>query len=83
METQNLNLNMQQTNSFDDLERAKQQVEELKREKDRLSEEHQNKDEQTKTLRDRLLMAELEISQLKSEHAAVESQRRYVYVTLS
>jgi len=67
---------MQQSTNQDDLERAKQQVQELQREKERLSEEHLSKDEQTKTLKDRLLMAELEISQLKSEHCMVESQRR-------
>ncbi|XP_066935661.1 kinesin-like protein KIF15 isoform X3 [Clytia hemisphaerica] len=75
-ETQNLNLNMQQSTNQDDLERAQQQVQELQREKERLSEEHLSKDQQTKTLKDRLLMAELEISQLKSEHCMVESQRR-------
>lgn len=71
-----MNLSIEQSSNYDDLERAKQQVEELKREKERLDEEHHSKDEQAKTLKERLLMAELEISQLKSEHAVVESQRR-------
>lgn len=67
---------MQQTSHYDDLEKAKKEVEELKKEKEKIDEEKHDTEVQAKTLKDRLLMAELEISQLKSEHAVVENQRR-------
>ena len=75
-ETQNLNLNIQQNSHFEDLEKAKKEVEALKKEKEKIGEEKQDQEIQAKTLKERLLMAELEISQLKSDHAVVENQRR-------
>lgn len=67
---------MQQSSHLDDLEKVKKEVEELKKEKEKIGEEKHDKELQAKTLKERLLMAELEISQLKSEHAVVENQRR-------
>ena len=69
-------MNMQQNSHFEDLAKAKKEVEALKKEKEKIGEEKNDQELQAKTLKERLLMAELEISQLKTDHAAVESQRR-------
>lgn len=67
----------QQSLRHDDVEDFKKQVDRLEREKEKIGIEKMSTEVQTKTLKERLLMAELEISKLKSEHATVESQRRY------
>ena len=64
------------SNTQDDVESFKKQVEVLKRQNEKIGEEKIDEEVQTKTLKERLLMAELEISQLRSEYASVESSRR-------
>jgi len=75
-ETQNLNLCTLQSSHQDDVEDYKSQVQTLQKEKAQMGEEKFFSDVQSTTLKERLIMAELEISQLKTEHATVESQRR-------
>ena len=79
-ETKNLNLCTVQSNHQEDLEQWKKQIEKLKKEKEDVAQKHLESEMKQKTLQERLLMAELEISKLKSEHASVEGQRRWVTI---
>ena len=75
-ETRNLNISTQQSTQQNDLETCKDQLKQLHKEKSQCEQENLHNLSESKTLKERLLIAELEISKLKSEHAIAENQKR-------
>ena len=75
-ESRNLNISPQHNTQQNDLEMCKDQLKQLHKEKVQCEQENLYNLSESKTLKERLLMAELEISKLKSEHTIAENQKR-------
>ena len=74
-EGRNLDLCTQQYTQQEHLEESKQLIQQLEKEKQKISEDKLESEEKIKTFKDKLLMAELEISQLRSKATKMENQR--------
>jgi len=75
-ETKNLTLSTFQSNAQEDIDKWKHQVGRIQKEKDEVEEKHQEYEKQHQSLQERFIIAQVEISKLKSDHLCIEKQAR-------